>query len=104
MSYDIKLFFESQSITIKKKGIFRTKTIVYNNLDLKGAEIYYKQEHRNKTQRHYYILYLVFNSGKKEEIHEYNSLELDRNPKGLKYLTDLINSHIQGEKKNYGNL
>ena len=102
--YDITIELSSNSIIVNKKALFRNKTIIYTNIELEKAEIYYTKGRGRESIFHYYKLFLILKSGKKEKLFTISLRHLDPNPIGLKYFTDLLNAHIQGGMKIYKNL
>ena len=90
---DIYLTLDPYSIKITKKARIRTKIINYNVDELEKAGLYYKYMPGSDSS-HYYFLYLVHKSGKKEKIFKICSENKDIEFEGLKYFVDLLNNHI----------
>ena len=91
---DIYLTLDPYSIKITKKARIRTKIINYNVDELEKAGLYYKYMPDSDGSSHYYFLYLVHKSGKKEKIKKICSKNKDIEFEGLKYFVDLLNNHI----------
>ena len=91
---DIYLTLEPYSIKITKKARIRTKIINYNVDELEKAGLYYNYIPDSDGDSHYYFLYLVHKSGKKEKIYKICSNKKDIELEGLKYFVDLLNNHI----------
>ena len=91
---DIYLTLEPYSIKITKKARIRTKIINYNVDELEKAGLYYNYIPDSDGDSHYYFLYLVHKSGKKDKIYKIRSKTKDIELEGLKYFVDLLNNHI----------
>ena len=91
---DIYLTLDPYSIKITKKARIRTKIINYNVDELEKAGLYYNYIPDSDGDSHYYFLYLVHKSGKKDKIYKIRSKTKDIELEGLKYFVDLLNNHI----------
>ena len=92
------------SIISIKRALFKCKTKVYNIEELERAEIYYIYVVDNtgdEVEKFYsFRLYFITKSGKKELFHKIKSTsQKEERLKGVKYFIDLINLHIQQNKK-----
>ena len=92
------------SIISIKRALFKCKTKVYNIEELERAEIYYiyvVDTSGDVDEKFYsFRLYFITKSGKKELFHKIKSIsQKEERLKGVKYFIDLINLHIQQNKK-----